>query len=221
MIAGPPCSSFVFLNSHTSGRRKNRPLGFASIRPYVRNANRKLDWNMISRDWILDEYYVCFFRQVCWPMQNYLQLLRITTRLVILWMLATVRCCWTLTEQPLSSCMGFFPYIVFFQRVINNLIPWNRVTLFKPQLLFLNLLLLIKLTYQWNPVNYAYNSIRLCAPRRQATWGHMAPLRWSQLRFLELCRELRISFRDNRLADLKPVYMYYMHMHACMHYSVL
>lgn len=39
--AGPPCGSFVFLNLFTSGRSKQRPLGFAS-RSYVREANKIL-----------------------------------------------------------------------------------------------------------------------------------------------------------------------------------
>lgn len=43
MICGPPCGSFVFINMHTSGRRKDRPLGLASLRSYVRVANVNLD----------------------------------------------------------------------------------------------------------------------------------------------------------------------------------
>ena len=39
--AGPPCGSFVFLNLFTSGRSKQRPLGYAS-RGYVREANKIL-----------------------------------------------------------------------------------------------------------------------------------------------------------------------------------
>ena len=43
LSAGPPCGSFIYLNSHTSGRRWWRPLGFPSLRPYVRTANVNLD----------------------------------------------------------------------------------------------------------------------------------------------------------------------------------
>ena len=39
---GPPCGSFVWINAHTSGRRTWRPFGFASLRPYVRQANVNL-----------------------------------------------------------------------------------------------------------------------------------------------------------------------------------
>ena len=42
MSCGPPCGSFIYLNSSTSGRSKSRPLGFASLRSYVMMANRTL-----------------------------------------------------------------------------------------------------------------------------------------------------------------------------------
>ena len=40
--AGPPCSSFVFINAFTHGRTKQRPLGYQRLRWYVRQANLKL-----------------------------------------------------------------------------------------------------------------------------------------------------------------------------------
>ncbi len=55
--------------------------------------------------------------------------LRITTRLVLLWLLATVRCIFFLTEQPLTSCMTNYPYITWFQGVIGKLYAWRFVTL--------------------------------------------------------------------------------------------
>lgn len=45
LSSGPPCSSFVFLNMSTSGRRKWRPFGFAGRRPYVCAANRSLPYD--------------------------------------------------------------------------------------------------------------------------------------------------------------------------------
>ena len=51
MSCGPPCGSFVFLNMKTSGRRKDRPFGYASIRSYVRMANVNLDGTYV---------YFCF-----------------------------------------------------------------------------------------------------------------------------------------------------------------
>jgi len=38
---GPPCSSFVFINAFTHGRKKDRPLGNTQTRHYVRMANQK------------------------------------------------------------------------------------------------------------------------------------------------------------------------------------
>ena len=55
LSAGPPCSSFVFLNSFTSGRRAWRPFGFPSLREYVRVANVNLD--LISN--ILSHFNFC------------------------------------------------------------------------------------------------------------------------------------------------------------------
>lgn len=55
--------------------------------------------------------------------------LRITTRMVLLWFLATVRCVYLVTEQPRSSLMVYFPYIVYFRRLVNQFIPWKMVGL--------------------------------------------------------------------------------------------
>ena len=55
--------------------------------------------------------------------------LRITTRMVMLWFIATVRYCYMVAEQPQSSLMTVFPYIVFFQKLISKFIPWQLVRL--------------------------------------------------------------------------------------------
>lgn len=47
--AGPPCSSFVYINSYTHGCTKSRPLGLAALREYVRDANRSLGNTTIGR----------------------------------------------------------------------------------------------------------------------------------------------------------------------------
>ena len=54
---------------------------------------------------------------------------RITSRLVLLWLLATVRCVFLITEQPLSSVMPAFPYIAFFESVIGKLLPWQWISM--------------------------------------------------------------------------------------------
>lgn len=43
VTAGPPCSSFIMLNTGTSGRSARRPLGHA-WRAYVKHANMCLDF---------------------------------------------------------------------------------------------------------------------------------------------------------------------------------
>lgn len=91
---GPPCGSFVWINAHTSGRRTWRPFGFASLRPYVRQAN-----------------VIC-------------------GRLALILLLATCRSCFFIIEQPRSSCMHFFPYFTFLQRILEWLDEslWSRIT---------------------------------------------------------------------------------------------
>lgn len=138
--SGPPCSSFVFINMSTSGRRKTRPLGLASLRPYVKMANRKLIVQVFI--WNGQSFYtcsICTFRisTNTFILSNWLQhflgwnQLRITTRMVLLWLLATVRFVFLITEQPLSSLMTFFPYVIYFKKMVQTLfqIAYFDVTL--------------------------------------------------------------------------------------------
>lgn len=62
---------------------------------------------------------------------------RITCRVCILLLIATVRCCWVILEQPVSSVMPWFPYLVYCQKVVARFIGWQRCTLFCPQSLML------------------------------------------------------------------------------------
>ena len=55
--------------------------------------------------------------------------LRITTRLVLIWILATCRYVFTASEQPGSSLMPLFPYVVFFQKLISIVYRWFHVRL--------------------------------------------------------------------------------------------
>ena len=55
----------------------------------------------------------------------YIRDLRITTRMVMLWFIATVRYCYVIAEQPQSSLMTVFPYIVFFQKLISMFFDWH------------------------------------------------------------------------------------------------
>lgn len=40
--AGPPCSSFVYINAYTHGRTRSKPFGNCSLREYVKQANQLL-----------------------------------------------------------------------------------------------------------------------------------------------------------------------------------
>lgn len=55
--------------------------------------------------------------------------LRICARMVILLLLATIRSCFFLVEQPLSSVMWALPYIKYLKKVISEYIPWQYITL--------------------------------------------------------------------------------------------
>lgn len=125
LSCGPPCGSYVFINRFTSGRSKWRPFGLASIRQYVRDANVKLSCACV--------FY--FFQVQLAKEQNILlgptkeqnilsgpSDLRITTRMVMLWFLVTVRYCFVVTEQPGTSCMIDFPYVKYFVKVLKTVL---------------------------------------------------------------------------------------------------
>ena len=62
--------------------------------------------------------------------------LRITIRMVLLWMIATVRYAFVLAEQPGSSCMLRFPYLLFFKRVLERLsLSWQQTFLSRTQVI--------------------------------------------------------------------------------------
>ena len=119
LSCGPPCGSYVFINRATSGRSKWRPFGLASIRQYVREANVKLSCKC---------YFICIYyiRSNSQKKKTYFfsgtSDLRITTRMVMLWFLVTVRYCFVVTEQPGTSCMTDFPYIKYFVKCLKNIL---------------------------------------------------------------------------------------------------
>ena len=55
--------------------------------------------------------------------------LRITARLMLLVILAFVRCAFTLIEQPSNTMMGHFPYLVWAAKTISLWWPWLEVRL--------------------------------------------------------------------------------------------
>ena len=129
LCAGPPCGSFVFLNMATSGRSKRRPFGNSWA--YVKQANRKLGLHR-CKTWFVCSWVSRGLSEIKSNIANTAQLyrdLRITCRLILILMLATVRCVWTMVEQPGSTTMLYFPYLVWWARVINKWIPWQRTRL--------------------------------------------------------------------------------------------
>ena len=52
--------------------------------------------------------------------------LRITARLMLLALVATVRCCWFAIEQPMSSMMTHFPYLRHVEDTLTNLLGWYQ-----------------------------------------------------------------------------------------------
>ena len=53
--------------------------------------------------------------------------------MVILWFICTVRFAYVLCEQPGSSVMPGFPYVVYFQKLLSKYIPWQLAKLPEPQ----------------------------------------------------------------------------------------
>ena len=106
------------MNQATSGRRAYRPLGWPTLRRYVKDANTKLDRNKqgysVPRD-----------------------LPRITARVAMLMLLAAARCAFAIVEQPKTSLMPIFPYIKFVQGVMEQVMGyWGSCRLCFPQRFF-------------------------------------------------------------------------------------
>lgn len=66
---------------------------------------------------------------MCVPSHDWTLWPRITTRMILLWFVATCRCVYVLAEQPGSSVMRWFPYVVYFMKVISKIIPWRLARL--------------------------------------------------------------------------------------------
>lgn len=62
--------------------------------------------------------------------------MRIVSRMILLWLLATCRFAYVLGEQPRNSAMLIFPYLVFFKRVVRRFAmnSWLESFLSVPQL---------------------------------------------------------------------------------------
>lgn len=124
---GPPCSSFVYINSHTHGRSSSRPFGNWSLRAYVKQANTLLARTKCSRELLQSSLAVLTIVCCFTPMAHDP---RITARLAILLLVGLIRGAYFCIEQPCSSVMDkTFPYILHLQKVAQKLFAWRSVSL--------------------------------------------------------------------------------------------
>lgn len=125
--AGPPCGSFTFINAATHGRRPGRPMGLASLRKYVLEANRSLGF---KRHRCIARYWTGYSANESIGSSKWPCLQRITARMSLLLLLCVVRGCYFCIEQPTNSCMyRTFPYVMFLQKVARKLYKWTSINL--------------------------------------------------------------------------------------------
>ena len=133
LVGGPPCNTWVFMNSGTSRRTRKRVLGDQKKKS-VKESNEnlgKIVWALFSH---LDSIYsmnwswminIFFTTKLILPMWSLVALWawvpRITARWIILGLVATARKVWFLTEQPRSSLMPFYAYVRYMALIIRPL----------------------------------------------------------------------------------------------------
>lgn len=153
LMGGPPCGSFVWVNRSTSKRSRKSPLG-DNQKSYVKMANAMLgsSWVIFPNlsisscsgffsirieglQSILMQYHlVCMLRVgFGFGIMRCKWKLRITSRFVLLSMVAIARGCQIVWEQPGSSLMLEFPYLKFMAIMIQPVL-WNVTRLSLPQL---------------------------------------------------------------------------------------
>ena len=96
------------------------PMFGKRIRNSIASENQSA--NYICSVWMpLHRFGCCYFQLQqlsCWS--NTLCDLRIVSRMILLWLLATCRFAYVVGEQPRNSAMLIFPYLVFFKRVVRR-----------------------------------------------------------------------------------------------------
>ena len=125
--AGPPCSTWVWINSATSGRSRADPNG-NTCQPSVYDANTPLG-------------HVCAatgFRRITIVLEHGVQShwrVRITLRLVLVLMLALCREMFFVVEQPRSSVMPYWePFLCLTRQILHDLkIGWTTASMPAPQ----------------------------------------------------------------------------------------
>ena len=118
VVAGPPCSSFVWVNKSTSKRSRGRPLGDSS-KQYVRESNTTFASTFISLLWFLvGRDAECTQKLFDW--HTYFEP-RINARLSMLCLLASCRQAYVAIEQPSSSVMPFLLYWIHVAKSVKPL----------------------------------------------------------------------------------------------------
>lgn len=125
-VGGPPCSSFVWMNVATSKRSKTRPFGNTAL-GYIQSSNKFLGlWSISFTGFSFFWGSGGLLTLLLWGLYGTLQVLlvdvchilpRLTARWALLLILCLIRQVLTLTEQPNSSLMPWFPYIRYVARV--------------------------------------------------------------------------------------------------------
>ena len=138
MTLGPPCKSYVWINSHTHGRTKDEPWGDES-KSYVNLGSMLLIWffwfewnpcvNCYSKHAVILKEGNRFFFW-CW-------FLRLALRALLLIILATARGALVSLEQPGSSRMKYLPEFIRTGKLINQYLGakfWKEQFLSETQL---------------------------------------------------------------------------------------
>lgn len=139
--AGPPCSTWVWVNRGTSQRSSEYPEGDSTV-PSVKSSNQNLvhicilcSFRPISWLWWLVAWmtmnWICVMLLCC------LDLPRITCRLALVLLLAVCRACHCLVEQPRSSLMPYFePFVLLAKLLAKHFgLAWRSTSMCGTQLL--------------------------------------------------------------------------------------
>ena len=139
LVGGPPCQSWIWINRSTSGRTRDQIFG-NTARSYVSHANTPLACMIEAQRNC--HFAICILIAACRGAMAFCSFdllwsctwaVRITARFILLAMVAVVRGCHLLVEQPSGSIMLDFPYWRFFALMIAP-VAWGQVRLSLPQL---------------------------------------------------------------------------------------
>ena len=111
---------------------------------------------------------------------------RITCRMCLLLLLAFVRCAVFLVEQPSSSLMLAFPYLVWLQKIVSLFWPWLVTRLWATQCIGNTSISVTNHDNKSKIFKYSIDFFLGVYLVNWVTWAAMAMPIWSQLWFLEI-----------------------------------